>query len=265
MELTTGSRPLPKHVSRLSPALDADRDSQVIREVAPEDKMYAYAPDLYFGAGQSALRSIRLAMLAADVKKVKRVLDFGCAYGRVLRSLRAAFPEASITACDLRKNELEWCQKTFGPNDVVPVESAFEPDDVKLEGNFDLIWCGSILTHISKEQWTRFLKLFERSLAPGGVAVFTVYGRFIAHLVRSGQNLLNMSAENAAKVIRDYDETGFGFALTPSDGDTIVSRSWLCSQLDQVPSLELLGYTERAWMWQDVVSLSKTRDQDLIA
>ena len=106
------------------------------------------------------------------------------------------------------------------------------------------------------------LKLFEANLAPGGVAVFTVYGAYIAELVRSGRSLLNLTPEQAAQVIRDYDQTGFGFHLTREDGDAIVSRSWVCRQLESVPSLELVGYTERAWLWQDVVACAKTRDLD---
>src|SRR4029450_5717412 len=113
------TNPLPKHVSRLSAALDEARDRNVVRDIAPVDPMYSYAPDLYFGAGQSALRCIRLAMLAADLQRVNRVLDFGCAVGRVLRSLRAGFPEASITACEIRKHDVEWCQKTFGETHVI--------------------------------------------------------------------------------------------------------------------------------------------------
>jgi SAM-dependent methyltransferase len=204
-------------------------------------------------------------MLAADLKRVNRILDFGCAFGRVLRSLRAAFPEAAVTACDLRRNELEWCQKTLGPNEITVVDSAWEPEDVRLDGNFDLIWCGSILTHIGKDRWTRFLKLFESNLAPGGVAVFTVYGRFVAENLRSGLYPLNLTREQAARVLRDFDETGFGSEVTPSDADTLVTRSWVCKQLESVPSLELVGYAERSWMWQDVVSCSKTRNQDLTA
>jgi SAM-dependent methyltransferase len=256
------TNPIPKHVSRLSAALDEAGDRNVVRDIAPVDPMYSYAPDLYFGAGQSALRCIRLAMLAADLKRVNRVLDFGCAVGRVLRSLRAGFPEASITACELRKSDVDWCRKTFGEEKVIGAVSTWEPDQVHLDGQFDVIWAGSMLTHIGKDRWTGFLKVFESNLAPGGVVVFTVYGSYIAELVRSGKSLLNLTPEQAVKVIRDYDETGFGFHVTPPDGDTIVSRSWVCQQLESAPSLELVGFTERAWMWQDVVACSKTRDQD---
>lgn len=252
---------IPKHVSRLSAALDRDGDLDVVRDVAPNDPMYTYAPELYFAAGQAALRCIRLAMLAADLKRVNRVLDFGCALGRALRSLRAGFPDASITACEIRKYDVEWCQKTFGKK-VVAVESAWEPEDVRLDGPFDVIWCGSIFSHIGKDRWTRFIEMLASNLAPGGVLVFTVYGSYIAELVRSGKSLLNLTPEQAVEIIRDYDQTGFGFHATPSDGDTIVSRSWVCQQLDSIPSVELVGFTERAWMWQDVVACSKTRGQD---
>ena len=100
----------------------------------------------------------RGAQDAADLQRVDRILDFGCAVGRVLRSLRAGFPEATITACEIRKHDVEWCRKTFGPEKVVAVQSAREPEDVRLDGPFDVIWAGSILTHIDRERWTRFLE-----------------------------------------------------------------------------------------------------------
>jgi SAM-dependent methyltransferase len=239
---------LPKHVSRLSDALDAN-SLNVIPDIAPDDPMYAYAPDLYFGAGQSALRAIRLAMLAADVDRVANVLDFACGFGRVLRFLSAAFPNAALTGCDIRKDKVEWISKTFGPRGVVGVVSAFEPEEIRFDRPFDMIWVGSLLTHVESDRWTRFLRLFESILAPGGIVVFTVYGSFIAELVPSEKNLLNLTPDQAREVIRDYDATGFGFHVTPPDGDAIAKRLWVCKQLEETPSLELVSYAERAWMW----------------
>jgi SAM-dependent methyltransferase len=216
--------------------------------------MYEYHPEGYFLAGREALRHIRLAMLAARRESVDRVLDFGSGSGRVLRTLKAAFPHAALTACNLHQSELDFCAETFGAH---AVKSCPNPDEIELTEPFDLIWSGSVLTHIDRPYWTGFLRLFESLLTPGGVVVFTVYGRFIADLMRTGANTLQLTPEQAEQVVREFDATGFGYHASPYDGDTLVSRTWVCTQLEEVPALELLAYNERAWLGQDVVACTK--------
>jgi SAM-dependent methyltransferase len=250
----------PSKNTQLSELLDDFPD--VTREIASNDAMYAYNPDSYFYAGQTALRCIRLAMLAAQLKTVGRVLDFASGHGRVLRYLKAAFPDAALTAVDIRGESVGFCSRVFGATGVVSTEN---PEEIELDGPFDLLWCGSLLTHVDSDRWVKFIKLFESILSPGGVAVFTVYGRLTARLLRTGENSLNMTEEQVKKVLRDYDETGFGFQKTAPDGDAVTSRTWACNQLDEAPSLDLLLYMERSWAGQDVIACAKNAGDPLRA
>lgn len=255
-------QPLP--IARLGELLEGD-SLEVIQEIAPDDPMYAYGPDLYFPAGKTALRCIQLAMLAARLETVETALDFACGKGRVLRVLKAAFPQAALTACDLWPEAVEFCSRTFGATGVV---SEVEPGEVALGGPFDLIWSGSLLTHVDSARWIGFLELFESVLSPGGIVTFTVYGRATAQGLRDGTIPLTLNREQAAEVLREYDVTGFGFAPTiserrgrwraPAVGDCVASRAWVCSQLERIPGLELLLYLERGWLGQDVVACAKS-------
>ena len=176
-----------------------------------------------------------------------------------MRYLRAAFPEASLTGCDVLEFQVRFVERTFGATGVV---GTGEPEEIELPGPYDLIWSGSLLTHIGGERWMRFVKLFESVLAPGGVVVFTAYGRNIVKEVRNGNNHLGMTADQAEEILREYDETGFGFQVTPPfppQGDAIITAEWFCRQLHQVPSLDLLLYSEAAWLGQDVIALTKAR------
>lgn len=227
---------------------------EVSQEIAPGDPMYAYGPELYFEAGPLALNSIWLALMAAECRDIKNVLDFGCGYGRVLRTIHAAFPDADLAACDLRADAVEFCADRFG---AVPVVSDPDPERSPLTGLFDLIWSGSHLTHIEKDRWTGFVRLWTSLLAPGGVMVFTVYGRAIANLLRRGENMLDQTPERAARLLRDYDERGFGFGegLALGGGDCIAQPSWVCAKLaEETPDLNLMLYREHAWLGQDVVA-----------
>jgi SAM-dependent methyltransferase len=244
----------------VSGASDFVRDDglEVVREIAPNDPMYEYAPHLYFKAGSDALRCIRLAILAAELQSVRRVLDFACGKGRVLRTLKAAFPQTELVASDTWREALEYCSRVLG---VTTVRASQRPEEVQLDGSFDVIWCGSLLTHVGRDRWSGFVKLFESLLARGGVVVFTTYGRFTAANVRAGKNLHSYNEEQAQQVLRDYEQTGFGFCPSfrpgQDQGDCIVSRAWVCERLDEVPSLELLLYMERGWLNQDVIACTR--------
>jgi SAM-dependent methyltransferase len=230
---------------------------EVIQEVIPGDPMYTYNPELYAEAGHTALRFVQLAILAhARTDPPGRILDFACGGGRVLRVLKAAFPDAALTACDLRAPGVEFCERVLGATGVV---SEAEPADIELEGPFDLIWSGSLLSHIGPDRWIDFVKLWERVLVPGGIVVFTAYGRFIADEMRRGTNTLNLEPDDVAQVLRDYEKHGVGYHTTEHDGDCLVSRPWVMTELGrETPKLDLLLYAEHSWLGQDVIACAKS-------
>jgi hypothetical protein len=78
------------------------RPEGVIERVAEGDPFFhPDNADHYFASAHNVLRQIRLALLAAGRSTVTSALDFGSGYGRVLRMLKAAFPEAALTASDV--------------------------------------------------------------------------------------------------------------------------------------------------------------------
>ena len=239
--------------------LDSGKSLEVSREVLPDDAMYAYSADLYFKAGPVALRCIYMALLAARRTDVRNILDFASGGGRIMRYLRAAFPDADITACDLYTAGINFCAKEFGAK---AIQGFIDIDKIPFEGPYDLIWVGSLFTHLGEVDWDKMLTRFQDLLSPDGVLVFTVYGRTIAHLVRSGQITLDLKKEHVDQFVRDYDERGFAFFgdLVPDvgHGDAMAKRSWTAAKLDEYPQLRLLWYMENAWLNQDVVACAKT-------
>jgi 2-polyprenyl-3-methyl-5-hydroxy-6-metoxy-1,4-benzoquinol methylase len=232
----------------------------VIQEISRADGMYRIDPDGYFEAGRLALRSVHLTMLAAGIEEVNRILDFASGAGRVLRTLKAAFPEASLTACDIREKCIEFCAEVLG---ATPVKSTERPADVQLPGPFDLIWCGSFLSHTDEHDFLDMLRFFESNLHPNGMLVFTTLGRSVLATLRSGQNMLLLSPEEARQVVEDYERTGFGFAygkrheIDARLGWALASPTWVCGQLEQTPSLRLMVYREASWLGQDVIGCVK--------
>jgi SAM-dependent methyltransferase len=242
----------------------------VSQELAPDDRVYRVDPDFYFAAGQLAVRCVRLAMLAAGKREVTRILDLPCGHGRVLRTLKAAFPDASLTACDIRPEGVDFCAQTFGATPVYAKERAAEID---IAGPFDLIFCGSLLTHLDLDSTREFLDLFESLLDRNrGLLVFTTHGHLVAERVRRGIRPFGMDERQREEFLADFDRDGFAYYdhMGPGDrrtrempsnyGISLASPAWICRELESRKSVRLVHYIESGWgnnqtWWsQDVVA-----------
>jgi len=239
------------------------RYPQVITEISPRDHMYASGRERYFDFGKMALDVIRHAFLLAGKHRPERILDLPSGHGRVLRTLKAEYPDAQLTACDIDRDAVEFCAKTFG---AVPVYSRENPREIVLGGTFDLIWCGSLLTHLHESLWDPFLDLFENALDIGGILVVTVSGRAIADILRdpvAGEMYMAPAARRKA-ILKAYGRDGFGYAdyafaddvreslsLPRSFGISLSEPSFVCSRLGRRRRLRLLSYSEVAWGNQD--------------
>jgi SAM-dependent methyltransferase len=234
----------------------------VIDDISPHDSMFQVSNrNHYFSAGQSALCCIKVALLIAEKTNVRRILDIPCGYGRVLRTLKAAFPEANVTGCDIEQNAVDFCAHTFG---ATPVYSHERPDQIVMSGDFDLIWCGSLLTHLEADRWPGFLSLFRSLLAPGGVVVFTTHGRFVAERLRSKLFTYGLPPEVIPDLLEAFDRNCFAYNDYPAQvnyGISLSLPSWVCTQLGKLPALRLLTYMEQGWnKHQDVVACVRVSD-----
>jgi 2-polyprenyl-3-methyl-5-hydroxy-6-metoxy-1,4-benzoquinol methylase len=129
-------------------------------ELASHDQMHTQDWH-YYGVGMSALWALQAVTRArmgirADLEFPRRVLDFGCGCGRVTRWLRQGFPQADIHVTDLRQADVQWCVDNFG----------CKPLDVQLDSTqFDLIWVGSVFTHLAEGAARDLLAALLSSLA----------------------------------------------------------------------------------------------------
>ena len=232
----------------------ATRD--VSREISPQDGMYSITPDSYFGPGASALRNVRLAMLETRTDKCESLLDFACGYGRALRFFRAAFPEARLVACDIVTDAVDFCAKEFG---AVPVYSHADPAEIELPGPFDVIWVGSLFSHLPEASAVRFLDLLGSVLSDGGLLLFTVQGHNVRRQILSNEvPNWQLSEADAERIVRDFDERGYGYLDRGGYGTTLCRPSWVVRQIEERPGLRLVGYRETGWGRQDVVTCQAT-------
>lgn len=232
----------------------------VNRTISSSDEMFIGSEAHYFQVGESALRVIETALFAAQKEKsqIRRILDLPCGHGRVMRFLQKAFPEAQLTACDLNQNGVEFCAANFGAQPVVSREVV---DEIPLQGGFDLIWCGSLLTHLSAEKGASFLRLFQRLLGDSGIVIFTTHGRHFERELAAGRNQYGINDQQIGGLLSDYRKTGFSY-VDYSDhsayGFSLIHPSFVTANLIDHPGWRLLGYLEAGWdNRQDVICLEK--------
>jgi len=129
---------------------------------------------VYLESG-SAHRELLESVLPDDwTWKGKRVLDFGCGVGRMLRQFEPEAEEAEFWGCELDGRSVEWLQDGFCPPFRV-FQSAEEADLPQADGEFDLIYAFSVYTHFT-ENWAPWLLEHHRVLADGGLLFATFLG-----------------------------------------------------------------------------------------
>jgi SAM-dependent methyltransferase len=225
-----------------------------IRDISPDDRMCVTTPGNYFRVGLAALELVKFGLGAVGKPEPHAILDLPSGYGRVLRMFKAAFPHARLTACDLNRDAVDYCARTFG---AVPAYSTEDPAEIDLDAGFDLIWCGSLLTHLDADRWAGFLSMFERHLLPGGVLIFTTHGRVMREKMQSGRRRFAIQ-DSGRSLLRNHGRRGFGFEphlhSAGGYGISLSSPAWVCAELEEHRALKLALYIEGGWHPdQDVV------------
>lgn len=229
--------------------------------IAPNDTMFVRVDGdeiglaMYLESGRTALQAMRAALTAAGTPEVRRILDLPCGYGRVLRVLRAAYPDADITACDIEHEGVDFCAEQFGAE---PVYSRHDPARIALEGQYDLIWCGSLFTHLDAGRWPGFLRTFRKHLSPEGVCVFTTHGIGAEEYIHSGRNTYGLAEQQAQRLVRRYQRYGFAFQPYQTGGDYGISLSspmWVMDQIRKLPQTRMTLVLEKGFHnHQDVLA-----------
>lgn len=214
----------------------------------------------YAMIGADALRLCIQGLINADKDIPDRILDFPCGSGRVTRHFRAFFPQAKIAACDLYENHVDFCASQF---DAQPILSKENLDELEI-GTWDLIFCGSLLTHLPVELFQAVIHFMARSLSDTGIAVITTEGRHSIHIQKNKWKLIDDHLFDEAE--RDFRSNGFGFVDYNADfragsfgkqasyGVTLASASWIMNELTKMDGIRIYSFTERAWDdHQDVI------------
>lgn len=240
----------------------SEADRELLRSLEARvdgaDDMWRAESDLYLATGLSAIHLIDEALGATGSAEPGSILDLPCGYGRVLRFLRARFRGAEIVASDIHSGGVRFCERRLG---AVPHPSSEELDQVEFGRRFELIFCGSLATHLGERDLGALLALIERSLSPRGLAILTTNGSSLAEA--PDDNLTGALREGAAAgLVAAFERDGFGFepyerrGSSGRYGSTLVSRPWLRERAGAL-GLRQAWLGERAWLgYQDAIALA---------
>ena len=101
------------------------------------------------------------------------VLDWGCGVGRLTAHFIRQWPHARIFGTDVDAANVAWCESSLGAGfTICPLWPPTAYDDASFDGAFGV----SVMTHLTAEAQTAWLRELARVLRPGGIALLTFGG-----------------------------------------------------------------------------------------
>jgi len=190
----------------------------------------------------------------------RRVLDFGCSSGRVVRVLKAVLPEVEWHGCDPNADAIAWARGNL-PGIAFEV-SPTEPPLPYGDESFDLVYAISIWSHYGERAALRWLGEMRRVLRPGGLLVLTVHGnQSLAYFARSSTMKVDDLPETAADLYsrgfhyRDWFAGGSDHGVSQEEwGMAFLTPEWLLTNVTPEWSLQWFA-PGRAEENQDAVVL----------
>lgn len=231
-----------------------EKDKQLLKKISikihPEDGMYLPTEGAghYFSVGLSAIRCIdNILKKIGDRKPIASILDFPCGYGRVSRFIKVMFPKAQMTVAEIDPEMVNFCKREFSAQGFLSKEDISE---LNFPGEFDLIWCGSLFTHIDEQRAKDLLKFFQSKLSPGGLCVFTTHGQLSVNWLKENKITYGLSEKARELLLSDLQKNGYGYSDYDHQagyGISVVSREHLLKMADSVGQWKEVAFLEHGW------------------
>lgn len=163
----------------------------------------------------------------------KRILDFGCGYGRLLRLAYYFSDEEQVYAVDPWDQSIDLCRKAGLTKNVLM--SDYLPLTLPVpESSFDVIYAFSVFTHLSERATKTCLTTLRKYVAPKGVLAITV--RPVDYWINPPEAVSRLySPELMDRMTTVHRQMGFAFLPHPRDpvdgdityGEASITPEWI--------------------------------------
>jgi SAM-dependent methyltransferase len=243
-------------IVRLRGALPPQRVRGVLGPVHRNDLMFESgvpgAAQAYMRVGQSAVGVCQqsLACVGKTWDDIGSALDFGCGHGRVARHLAAALPSSGaprLTVTDLDPEGVRFVTQHFGARGVRS-DGPLADLDV---GRHDLIWAGSVATHLPEATWQEWIAFVRRSLKAHGLFVFSSHGPQCLDRDFNEEWTRARASSRAALENSGYAYVPYSYSLDGDYGLAAQTEDRIARDLMSVGLRPVLHLPE-GWEYQDV-------------
>lgn len=228
------------------------------------DNMYntAQRPEDYTFVGESGLDTVISVLGASPTRSVDSILDYGCGHGRVGRFLRAFFPDARMTFADVDPSCADFCAGTFNGK---AYHSPHDFGALKFDDTYDLIWLGSVFTHMDYGRMKVLFDALFTALSPGGIVVGTFRGNKMHQTYLRNPEV----AKRDADLISEFERNGVAYKRYPNWpydwGLSLVKPFRIMELGERQPDARLVAYTEVGWAnAHDVAAWTNVSPQTVI-
>ena len=148
--------------------------SSVLPKMATEDtqrEWTGYVGETLLSQSISFMRamSANYAALTGNSLQDKKILDFGCGYGRLMRL--ASFYSANVYGVDPWIDSLNRCEEAGITNVSL---SDYLPQDLPVQTDFDFVYAFSVFTHLSERAMKMALGAIHKHVVTRGILCITI-------------------------------------------------------------------------------------------
>jgi SAM-dependent methyltransferase len=220
---------------------------------------YGDTVEEYLSGAQEDFRNMKAILSGSgfELGEKKTVLDFGCSSGRVIRHFDRLANDGDVRGVDISARHIEWCRAHLSPPFRFTTTTTY-PHLPFEDNSFDLIYSGSVFTHIADLGDAWLLEL-RRILCRGGRLYITIHDEHTIEILRA-----KYPDAFLTRLLLDHDQEAHfigtryrmvSLKRSPQAAMVFYHRDYLTEYWGR--ELKLLSITPEAYGFQSAVLLSK--------
>ena len=168
------------------------------------------------GLGAYNLVAEAIFLTNRTIDEIEALLDYGCGYGRVTRVFAQKLIPQKVSVFDVDPGAVSFCASEFG---VKPIyfNDNWDYKSVSFK-TYDVIWLGSVFTHLSEKFTRQTYGLLFKILKPKGILVFTTHGEKTLERLQEGYYGERFQSL-APEILDEFINRGFSF--TPYEREEV--------------------------------------------